>query len=114
MANTLDDGITRMMSLLTQFSGTEAVYIRGNATTTVTLRKCVQPAIQLDTGTGHIIEVSPVDFLGSTSTLPYAEPVKGDRIKVGSETFEVDPVVGNTVYRRVSPALTRIHTKKVG
>lgn len=109
-----DDAVGDMTTDLLAEAGASMKYLRGNASATVTLRKSVQPVYQIDSGNGSLIEVRPVDFIGLTSALPYDPPARGDRLIVGGETFEVQPTVSETVFRRLSSQMTRIHAKQIG
>lgn len=109
-----DDAIGDMTSELLVEAGSSCVYIRGNVTATVTLRKSAQQSQFLDTGTGQQIEIRPVDFIGLTSAMPYATPLRGDRIKCGGVVYEVQPTVSEKVFRVIGPQMMRIHTKQVG
>ncbi len=55
------------------------------------------------------------DFLFLASDLAMGEPLEGDRINDGSETFELKPVAGNPVWRWSDPArlIRRAHVKQV-
>lgn len=109
-----DDAIGDMTSELLVEAGMSCVYIRGNVTATVTLRKSAQQSQFMDTGTGQQIEIRPVDFIGLTSAMPYPTPLRGDRIKCGGVVYEVQPTVSEKVFRVISPKMMRIHTKQVG
>jgi len=108
-----DDAIGDMTETLLAEAGTSCLYIRGAVTATVTLRKSTQQSVFYDTGTGQQIELRPVDFIGKTVDMPYAIPLRGDRIKCGASTYEVQALVGEKVYRDISPQMIRIHTKQV-
>ena len=102
------------IDLLTEAGGS-FVYVRGNQATTITLRKSVQQPELIDNGQGVITEVRPVDFIGLTTALPYDPPERGDRIKGGGMTFEVQqPTSSEKVFRRITQTVTRIHTKQIG
>ena len=109
-----DDAIGDMTEDLIAEAGEPYVYIRGNVTATVTLRKSAQQSQFLDAGNGQQIEVRPVDFIGPTAAMPYAIPLRGDRIKGGGVVYEVQPTVSEKVFRVISPKMMRIHTKQVG
>jgi len=109
-----DDAITDMTEDLLAVAGSSFLYIRGNVTATVTLRKSVQQPFQIDSGNGSLIEVRPVDFIGLTTSLPYAVPERGDRIVGGGKTFEVQPTTSEKVFRQITQTMTRIHAKQVG
>ena len=108
-----DDAIGDMTTDMLVEAGVSCVYIRGNVTTTITLRKSRQQSMFMDAGNGQQIEVRPVDFIGLTSAVPYAIPLRGDRIKCGSLSYEVQPSVSEKVFRMISPQMMRIHTKQV-
>jgi hypothetical protein len=108
-----DDAIGDMtIDLLTEAGGS-FVYHRGTTSTTITLRKSTLKPMQMENGEGVIIEVRPVDFIALTTSLPYAVPEPGDRISGGGEVFELQPTVGQKVWRQISPQMTRLHTSKV-
>ena len=108
-----DDAIGDAVDDLLTEAGVACVYIRGNETTSITLRKSTLQPVVIDNGSGHLVEIQPVDFIGKTITLPYDPPIQGDRIKVSGETFEINPVITEKCYRRISPQMTRMHCKKV-
>lgn len=108
-----DDQIEGAISDFLEETGKDCVYIRGSSTATVNLRKSKMPPVLIDDGTGHIVEVVPVAFIGLTRELPFDPPIDGDRIKVGGETFEVLPTISEKCFRRISDPMTRIHCKKV-
>ena len=110
----LDDAVGEMAEDLLVTAGRTVTYYRGGvAAGTPTMSKQSQPSLYVDNGNGGLIEVSPVDFVVKTSALPFDPPLRGDRLVVGGETFEVLPTVGEKVFRRISPQMTRIHTKQV-
>lgn len=98
--------------LLTEAGGS-FVYVRGNMTATVTMRKSDQLPLQIDSGNGSILEMMPVDFIALTSALPFAIPLQGDLIRAGGKTYRVQPVTGDKCYFQKSPTMTRIHTVQV-
>ena len=108
-----DDAIGEMTTDLLAEAGGSFVYIRGNQTTTITLRKSVQQSAHIDSGNGQVLEVRPVDFIALTTALPYDPPERGDLIKGGGLTFEVMPTTSEKVYRQISGQMTRIHTKQI-
>lgn len=108
-----DDAITDMTEDLLAVAGSSFLYVRGNVTATVTLRKTSQQSMFMDAGNGQVLEVRPVDFIGLTSALPYDPPEKGDMIISGVSRFEVQPTSSEKVFRQISPQMTRIHTKQV-
>ena len=78
-----DDAIGAMTLDLLVEAGGSFVYVRGNTSTTITLRKStLQPEI-IEGGNGTLIEVRPVDFIGMTTSLPYDPPERGDVIVGG-------------------------------
>jgi hypothetical protein len=108
-----DDAIGDAIADLLAEAGTACVYIRGSSTASVTLRKSTLQPVIVDNGAGHLSEVQPVDFIGRTSQLPFDPPISGDRIKIGDESFEVNPLISEKCFRRISPQMTRIHCKRV-
>lgn len=109
-----DDAIGDMTTDLLTEAGGAFVYLRGNAASSLTLRKSTLQPQQMEAGDGMVIEVRPVDFIGLTIDFPYTEPLRGDRIKGGGLTFEVQSQTGEKVFRMISPQMIRIHTKQVG
>jgi len=109
-----DDAIGDMCADLLLECGVSCVYSRGTTDTTVTMEKSSMPPMYVDSGTGSVIEVQPVDFTALTVSLPYDPPLRGDRIAVNGLTYEVQPTTGEKVFRRISPQVTRIHTKQIG
>ena len=109
-----DDAIGEMTTDMLTEAGASVTYLRGNVSSTVTMRKSVQPVSVIDSGNGSVIEVRPVDFIGLTTALPYDPPQRGDRLIVGGQTYEVQPTVSEKVYRRISQQMTRIHAKQIG
>jgi hypothetical protein len=109
-----EDAIGDMVSDLLAEAGGSFFYFRGSERTPVTFRKSVLTPMIIDTGNGTLIEVRPVDFICLTSDLPYAVPLRGDQIRSGSLTWEVQPTTSEKVFRQISDQMTRIHTKQVG
>lgn len=109
----MDDDVAEGLEDVLSEIGTACVYIRAAATSSITLSKRLQPTQQVQTTTGHIVEITPVDFVGLTNDFPYDPPLKGDRIKIGSEIYEVQPTLSNAVYQRLTPKVTRVHTKRI-
>lgn len=110
---TWDSDITDATTDLLTEAGGSFVYIRGNQTATVTMRKSEQTPLQIDSGSGSILEVMSVDFILLTTSLPYAVPLQGDLIRGGGKTYRVQPVTGDKCYFQKSPTMTRIHTVQV-
>lgn len=108
-----DDAVGDMTTDLLTEAGSSCVYIRGNTSTTITLRRSEQPSFSIESTDGSLTEVRPVDFIGLTSALPYAEPLRGDRIKCGSEVFELSVIGDGKVFRQLSPQMTRLFAKRV-
>lgn len=108
-----DDAIGDMTAELLLEAGKSFVYRRGSVSTTITLRMSVQKPIAIETGSGNIVEVRPVDFIGLTSTFPYSPPEPGDVIVDGDTLYELSPQVSEKVWRAVSPQMMRVHTKRV-
>lgn len=93
--------------------GSSGLYIRDNATTTITsMRRSVGQSQQVEIN-GTLVEYIPVDFILLTSALPYTEPRRGDRIKYGSSVYEVSTPGGEKVFRQITATMTRIHTQQV-
>lgn len=113
MATGFDDAVADMTSELLAFAGESCVYVRDASSTTITMRCSVQRPQQYDSGTGSIIEVRPVDFIGLASAFPYPHPKAGDRIKRAGRWYEVTPTTGEKVYRQMTPTMLRIHTKEI-
>jgi hypothetical protein len=108
-----DDAIGGMTTDLLAEAGGAFVYHRGTVSTTITLRKSTLQPTLMEGSDGVIVEVRPIDFLALTSALPYAVPMAGDQITGGGETFELQPMTGEKVWRQISPQMTRLHTKKI-
>lgn len=108
-----EDAIGDMATDFLVEAGSSFVYRRGSTTSTITLRKAQQPSYQIDSGNGSLVEVTPVDFIGLTLSLPFDPPERGDRISAGGMIYEVQPTISEKVFRRISPQMTRIHTKQV-
>lgn len=106
----LDDSVSDMMQELLDSDGSSCTYRRGSTSTTITLRRSVMQSFW-QTMNGVDIEIRPVDFLALTTALPYDPPQRGDVIVCDGSTYEVLPTVSEQVYRRISPLVTRIHTK---
>jgi hypothetical protein len=98
-------------SLLDEW-GSTGYYIRDNTTTTVTVRRSVGQSQTIELN-GTLVEYIPVDFILLTTALPYLEPRRGDRIKYGSEVYEVSTPGGEKVFRQITSTMTRIHTQQV-
>jgi hypothetical protein len=108
-----NDAIGKMTTDLLTEAGGSFVYSRGATSTTITLRKSVQQNQVVDTGTGMIAEIRSIDFIGLTTAFPYDPPERGDRITGGGITYEVQPITGDKVFRRISGQMTRVHTKQI-
>lgn len=108
-----DDAIGDATTDLLTEAGLSCVYHRGSESTSITLRKSTQQPFVVENGVGNLTEVRPVDFIGLTSTFPYTEPLAGDKIVTGGEWFEVNAVVTEKCFRKISPKMIRIHTKLV-
>jgi len=113
MTTGFEDAATSMTETLLAFAGESCVYIRGASSTAITLRRSSLAPQYMDTGNGLIVEVRPVDFIGLTSALPYDTPEAGDRITCDGKRFEVTPTTSEKCFRRITPTMTRIHTKQV-
>jgi hypothetical protein len=110
----LDDAVGDMVTDLHAEAGRTVTYLReGVSRGTLTMSRHRQVSQYVDNGQGGITEVMSVDFLAKTSALLLDPPLEGDKIVVGSETYEVLPTVGEKVFRRISDQMTRIHTKQV-
>jgi hypothetical protein len=110
-----DDAIGDMTDILLDEAGGAFVYHRGAESASITLRRSGQMPYQVDNGNGQIVEVRTVDFIAKTTSLPYAVPLRGDKITGGGLTYEVNPPPGgDKVFRQISPQMTRLHTKQVG
>ena len=114
MPTDFDNAIGDMVDDLLTEGGETWVYCRGNVTATLTARRSIQRPLLIDSGTGSIVEVRPVDFILLTTALPYAVPERGDLIKGDGKTYELQPTVGEKVWRQISPQMTRLHTKQIG
>lgn len=109
----LDDAVEDLANDMLSENGQSFVYVRGTTSTTVTLIRSQQQSVYVDDGDGHITEVQPVDFLCLTTALPYAVPKRGDRIAGDGMTYELQPTVGESVFRQINPMMTRLHAKRV-
>lgn len=110
----LDDAVGEMVTDLHEVAGRTVTYYRGGVNRgTLTMSRHRQQSQYVDNGQGGIIEVTPVDFIALTSELILDPPIKGDKIVVAGETFEVLPTTGEKVFRRIGDQMTRIHTKQV-
>ena len=107
------DAVIDMTGDLLAAAGESCVYIRGTTSTTITLRKSQQQTTIVETDNGQVTEVAPVDFIGLTTAFPYDTPLRGDLIVVGGRRYEVQPAVGEKVFRRISEQMTRVHTKQI-
>jgi len=108
-----DDATEDLMDDLLSDAGGSFVYIRGTTSTTVTAIKSQQASVYIDDGDGHVTEVQPVDFILLTTALPYTTPERGDRLVGGGKTYELQPTVGEKVFRQINPRMTRLHAKRV-
>lgn len=121
----LDDAVGDMVTDLHAEAGRPFTYRRGGVSLgTVTLSRHQQQSQQVIDGNGGITEITPVDFIGKTASLP-VDPLRDDKIvddinettlerrTVPVATYEVRPTTGEKVSRKVSPQMTRIHTKQV-
>jgi len=101
MTTGFEDAATSMTETLLAFAGEYCVYIRGASSTAITLRRSSLAPQYMDTGNGL------------TSALPYDTPEAGDRITCDGKRFEVTPTTSEKCFRRITPTMTRIHTKQV-
>lgn len=108
----IDDDVSEALDTLLDEWGSSGLYIRGSTTTTVTVRRSVGQSQSVEVN-GTLVEYIPVDFILKTSVLPYSEPRRGDRIKYGSEVYEVSTPGGEKVFRQITSTMTRIHTQQV-
>lgn len=108
-----DDAVGDMVTDLLVEAGVSATYLRGTTSTTMTLRMSRQQPEYAETSDSHSIEVQVVDFIGLTTAFPYDPPKSGDKIKVGSEVFELLPDQDERCFRVISPQMMRVHTKQV-
>lgn len=116
MTTAADTAVAAAFDSAAAVHGRTVTYRRDGVTAgTLTMIRARQPSQYVDDGQGGLIEVSPVDFLGKTSALPFDPPLAGDQIVDAetNETYEVLPTVGEKVYRRISDSMTRVHTKQV-
>jgi len=113
MATGFEDAVTQATESLLAFAGESCTYLRGASSAVVTLRRSSLAPQYMDTGVGQVVEVRPVDFIGLTSALPYDTPEAGDRITCDGKRFEVTPTTSEKCFRRITPTMTRIHTKQV-
>lgn len=110
----LDDAVGDMVDDLLACAGRSVgCYRDGVLGGTITMARLRQQSATVDVGDGGFVEFIPYDFVTKTSDLIYDPPLTGDRFKVGSETYEAVPLVGEKTYRRMADQMTRIHTKQV-
>lgn len=109
-----EDAIGDMTDTLLEEAGLSCLYIRGNDTATLTMRRSTSRPQFIDNGQGHVLEVRPVDFICRTSALPYAIPQAGDIIRCDGVRYELQSVGGEKVFRQQSPQMTRLHTRQIG
>ena len=110
----LDDAVGEMVTDLHAEAGRTVTYRRGGVSLgTLTMSRHRQPSQIVDNGMGGIIEITPIDFIAKTSELLADPPLRGDKIVVGSDVYEVNPPGGEKVFRRIGDQITRIHTKQV-
>lgn len=110
----MDDAIGEMVDDLLDEAGRTVTYLRdGVSAGSVTMSRQQQVSQWVDTGNGGLVEVVPVDWVAKTADLPFDPPIRGDRIVDGDEAFEVLPTTSEKVFRRISPQMTRLHTKQV-
>lgn len=113
MADFLDAGVSIGLDELLRLAGSECVYIRGNATTSITMRRSQLPPLVVDND-GQLIELRVIDFIARTADMPYSEPLAGDRIKFSDGTmYEVNRLGSDKCFRITSSSMIRIHTKLV-
>ena len=112
MANMLDDGVASMVVSLQAVAGSDYTYTRGSSSATVTMRRTTPENEVLDDN-GQYVKTKYDDFLIGTSSLPYGDPVQGDRITTSSAAYEVQPRNGEQTFRRANPSMTRIFTMQV-
>ena len=108
-----DDAIGDMTQDLLTEAGTSCVYNQDTTSTAITMRKSTLQPMLVDNGDGVIVEMRPVDFICLSSAFPHDQPLRGDSITIGAETFEVQASNGEKCWRQISPQMLRIHTKQV-
>lgn len=108
----LDDDVSDMVGDFLEFHGESRTYRRGASSTTITLARLTQRPVVVDVN-GMLLEVRETAWICLTDDLPYGDPEAGDQIDDGSLTYEVQPTSGEKCFRRLSPSLTRIHTKLI-
>lgn len=113
MATGFEDAVADMTEELLAFAGESCLYVRGASSSTLTLRRSQQRPQYIDSNNGSILEVRPIDFIGLASSFPHDEPRAGDRIKCAGRWFEVAPMMGEKVWRKITPTMLRIHTKEI-
>lgn len=114
---TFEDAIGDMVDDLHAEAGRIVSYRRdGVSLGTATMSRHRHPSRSFDDGEGGVIEVLPYDFIAKTADLEALNadpPLTGDRIVVGTETYEVLPLVAEKTFRRVGDQMIRIFTKQI-
>jgi len=112
MSNMLDDGVASMVGSLLAVAGSAYTYTRGSSSETVTMRRTTPDNEVLDEN-GQYVSTKFDDFLVGTTSLPFGDPLQGDRITTSIAAYEVQPRSGEQTFRRTSPSMTRIFTMQV-
>ena len=113
MANMLSDGVALMVSSLLVNSGSQITYTSttSGSTFTPTIFQGPEKPTIVQVG-NEIVEMILTDFVGASSDF-VGDPVRGDRITVGSgAVYEVRPMGSSKPYYRTLGQI-RIHTQQI-
>ena len=113
MANMLSDGVALMVSSLLVNSGSQVTYTSttSGSTFTPTIFQGPEKPTIVQVG-NEIVEMILTDFVGASADF-VGDPVRGDRITVGScAVYEVRPMGSSKPYYRTLGQI-RIHTQQI-
>lgn len=111
-------GLNMAARMLSDANGDDVDYSRAGETVTLSAT-FGRSEFQVETGSGVMIEYSDRDFIITAADLilggVQSIPVRGDKITVGTEEFEVLAPGGAQVYRPCDSTgiMVRVHTKKM-
>jgi hypothetical protein len=113
MANMLSDGVALMVSNLLVNSGSQVTYTSTTSVGSFAASMFVGPEKPTIVQVGsEVVEMIMTDFVGASSDF-VGDPVRGDRITVGSGSiYEVRPMGSSKPYCRTLGQI-RIHTQQI-
>jgi len=113
MANVMTTAATRFAAILQSHAATTITYVRGGTSLSISATRGATGR-QVDQLTG-VISWFDQDWLIPASVLTTGAPRRGDKIVVGTATYEVLPPDGEDCWRWSDQHETiyRVHTKRI-